>query len=97
VVTAVVVVACMLWWSTQEGGEPIVSIVRNSNCRVHVIIFTRVRMVVEKAVTVVLVITVHKYLYGVVDAESSREVVVISRVVSICVVVHAVLVVVVVL
>jgi len=67
-----------LWWSTQEGGEPIISIVHNSNCRVHVIIFTWVRMVVEKAVTVVLVIAVRKYLYGVVDAESSREVVVIS-------------------
>ena len=97
VVTAVVVVVCMLWWSTQEGGEPIVSIVRNSNCRVHVIIFTWVRMVVEKVVMVVLVITMCKYLYGVVDAESSREVVVVSRVVSICVVVHAVLVVVVIL
>jgi len=93
----VVVVVCVLWWSTQEGGEPIVSIVRNSNCHVHVIIFTQVRMVVEKAVTVVLVIAVHEYLYGVLDAESSREVLVVSRVVSICVVVHAVLVVVVVL
>jgi len=93
---AVIIIACVLWWLTQEGGEPIVSIVCNSNCHIHVI-FTWVRMVVEKAVTVVLVIAMCEYLYGVVDAESSREVVVISRVVSICVIVHAVLVVVVIL
>jgi len=104
VVTAVVAVVavacvrtCLLWWSTRKGGEPIVNIVCNSNCRVHAIVLTRVRMVVEKAAMVVLVIAVHEYLYGVVDAESSREVVVVSRVVSICVVEHAVLVVVVVL
>jgi len=97
VVTAVIVVVCVLWWSTQEEGEPIISIVHNSNCHIHVIIFTWVRMVVEKAVTVVLVIAMCEYLYGVVDAESSREVVIVSRVVtSICIVVHAVLVVVVV-
>ena len=77
-VVAVVAVACvrtcLLWWSTRKGGEPIVNIVCNSNCRVHAIVLTRVRMVVEKAAMVVLVIAVHEYLYGVVDAESSREV-----------------------